>query len=254
MILFDTTKANSQTHASLISFALHLDTVGGTKYSADYPFYLQKTLQEKYGDDFVSVFGIGTCGDINHVNVKDKHRLTTEEIGTMLSESVIKAIPELEPSAAPSLAIRQDVLHAPKQHYSPEQIRQAEQDIVHVGDRKVPFLSRVETYKILALQLHPDKTIPIEVQAIRLSPDVAIVTLPGEVFVELGMAIKQESPFKTTLVVELANAAPGYIPTRKAFAEGSYETVNSRVISGEGEKMVEMAIRLLKELGPESSK
>ncbi|MEZ6048909.1 MAG: hypothetical protein R3C11_25685 [Planctomycetaceae bacterium] len=48
-----------------------------------------------------------------------------------------------------------------------------------------------------------------------------------------------ESPFETTLVIELANAAPGYIPTKKAFAEGSYETVNSRVVTGEGEKMVE---------------
>ena len=34
----------------------------------------------------------------------------------------------------------------------------------------------------------------------------------------------------------------------RAFAEGSYETVNSRVQSGGGEKMVELAIKLLKEL------
>ncbi|MEZ6048910.1 MAG: hypothetical protein R3C11_25690 [Planctomycetaceae bacterium] len=47
---------------------LHLDTLGGIGHSADYPYYLQQTF-EKYGDDFVSVFGIGTCGDINHINV-----------------------------------------------------------------------------------------------------------------------------------------------------------------------------------------
>ena len=33
-----------------------------------------------------------------------------------------------------------------------------------------------------------------------------IVCLPGENFVELGLAIKQASPFKTRLVVELSNA------------------------------------------------
>ena len=91
-------------------------------------------------------------------------------------------------------------------------------------------------------------SIPLEVHAYRLGPEVAIVTLPGEVFVEIGLAIKNASPFETTLVIELANDAPGYIPTRQAFAEGSYETVNSRVEPGQGEKMAARALRLLKEL------
>jgi hypothetical protein len=112
----------------------------------------------------------------------------------------------------------------------------------------VSFLEQVETAKIVDLALRKSDSIPLEVQAFRLSRDVAIVTLPAEVFVELGLAIKRASPFKTTLVIELANDDPAYIPTQKAFAEGSYETVNSRVVPGSGEKMVEAAVKLLKEL------
>ena len=63
-----------------------------------------------------------------------------------------------------------------------------------------------------------------------------------------GPAIKRASPFATTLVIELCNDAPGYVPTRKAFAEGSYETVNSRIAPGGGEMMVDLAVRLLTEL------
>jgi hypothetical protein len=74
------------------------------------------------------------------------------------------------------------------------------------------------------------------------------VGLPGEVFVELGLAIKRGSPFARTLVVELCNDVPAYIPTKKAFAEGSYETVNSLVQPGGGEAMVETALKLLKEI------
>ena len=85
-----------------------------------------------------------------------------------------------------------------------------------------------------------------------MSDDVAVVGLPGEVFVDLGLAIKRASPFATTLVVELCNDTPGYIPTRKAFGEGSYETVNSRVQPGGGEMLVEAASRLLKALGAKS--
>ena len=117
-----------------------------------------------------------------------------------------------------------------------------------VGSRKLPFLAQVKAYKIMALELRKASTLALEIQALRLSSELAIVTLPGEVFVELGLAIKRSSPFRNTLVIELANDAPGYIPTRKAFPEGSYETVNSRVQSGGGEAMVEAALRLLKEL------
>jgi hypothetical protein len=62
------------------------------------------------------------------------------------------------------------------------------------------------------------------------------------------LAIKEASPFKTTMVVELAHQAPAYIPTKKAFAEGSYEVTNGRVQSGSGEKLVEESVKLLKQL------
>ena len=112
----------------------------------------------------------------------------------------------------------------------------------------MPFLKRVEAYKILALAMRGGERIPLEVQVFRLSKDVAVVGLPGEVFVELGLAIKRASPFATTLVIELCQDAPGYLPTKKAFAEGSYETVNSRIQPGGAEMLVQAATRLLKAL------
>ena len=90
--------------------------------------------------------------------------------------------------------------------------------------------------------------LPMELQVFRLDDNTAIVGLPGEVFVELGLAIKQASPFRSTLVLELCNNDIGYVPTKKAFAEGSYEVVNSRVKTGGGELLVEAAMPLLKEL------
>jgi len=237
--------------AAIVAFALHLDTLGGTRYSADFPRYVQDELQKTQGDNFVSMFGAGTCGDINHVDVTVKGRRKTEEIGTMLAETVASTLPKLEPVGAASLSVRRALVNASLQNYSAEQIAKAKKTMERVDDGTLSFLKRVEAYKIMAVQLRSGPTIPLEVQVFRLSDDVAIVTLPGEVFVDLGIAIKQASPFKTTLIIELANDAPGYIPTRKAFAEGSYETVNSRVVPGSGETMVETAVSLLKELKPQ---
>ena len=40
------------------------------------------------------------------------------------------------------------------------------------------------------------------------------------------------------------------MPTRKAFTEGSYETVCSWIEPGGGEMLVDSAVRLLKQLKP----
>jgi len=74
------------------------------------------------------------------------------------------------------------------------------------------------------------------------------VFLPGEVFVELGLAIKQASPYATTMIFELSNCVETmYIPTRAAYAGGSYEVTNSAVQPGSGEMLVEAALKLLRE-------
>jgi neutral ceramidase len=84
---------------------------------------------------------------------------------------------------------------------------------------------------------------------IALGNEIAWVSLPGEVFVELGLSIKKRSPFRQTLIAELANGSIGYIPDRRAYAEGNYEPVSARCAAGSGEMLVEAAVRLLKQAG-----
>ncbi len=234
--------------ACLTVFALHLDTTGGTLYSADYPFHLEKTLRVSLGNDLMSFFGTGTCGDVNHIDVTVEGRRKAEEIGELLAKTVIAQVPKARPVEPAPLAVKSRTVEALKQQYSEEQRAQAAKDVALVGTGKLPFLKEVEACKIVDLARYPGTTIPLEVQAFRLGRDLAVVTLPGEVFVEFGLAIKKASPFETTLVVELANDVPAYIPTRKAFGEGSYETVNSRIQPGGGEAMADAAIEILKEL------
>jgi hypothetical protein len=87
-----------------------------------------------------------------------------------------------------------------------------------------------------------------EVQTIALSDELAIVALPGEIFVELGLAIKTASPFRYTFIAELANGSLGYIPNREAYPQGNYEVVSARGDAGSGEKLVHAALNLLREL------
>ena len=235
--------------AGLVNFALHLDTTGGTQYGADYPYYAEQALRQTLGNDFVLLFGTGTCGDINHIDVTTKDRRKSDAIGQTLASTVSASLAGLKAVASPTLAVRRQIVDAPLQKYTPQEIEQAKRDMPKVGTNDLPFLDQVRAFKILDVQSRPGATLPLEVQVVRLSNEVAMVGLPGEVFVDLGLAIKKASPFPTTLVVELCQDECGYIPTRKAFGEGSYETVNSRIAPGGGELMVDAAVSLLKGLG-----
>jgi neutral ceramidase len=233
--------------ASLVNFALHLDTTGGTLYAADYPYFLEQNLRGKFGQDFTILFGTGTCGDINHFDVTTKDIRKPEVIGATLAGTV--AATPSKAIAKPSLAVKRAVVEVPMQEFTAAEVAQAKKDMDKIGTADMSFLDQVKTYKIVDVQSRRGATIPLEVQAFRLSDEVAVVGLPGEVFVEHGLAIKKASRFPITLVIELCQDDVAYVPTKKAFAEGSYEIVNSRIAPGGGEMMTETAIKLLKELG-----
>jgi hypothetical protein len=229
---------------------MHLDTwAQKVAYSADYPYYLERELRKSLGASFDSLFGTGTCGDINHYDVSTRDRRSTEELGTALARTVLAAVPDLRP-VSPALAVRSTVLQAPLQDAGLESVQGTPRDLTRITTPDRQFLEGMQAGRVRTLERLREQgpTYPVEVQAFRLGNDLAVVTLPGEIFVELGMAIKRSSPFRTTLVIELANDSIRYVPTERAFGEGSYETVNSLLKPGGGEMMVEAATRLLKEL------
>ena len=225
------------------SFGLHVDTFGGTEFSADYPGFLAKSLQKAFGDEFISIFGTGACGDINHIDVKKgSKKLTSQEIGEKLAAVIKTEIPKLEKITHPYLASRSQFVYAPLQQFSEEELAWAERHLALNKDGKSDslykesaFLTRRRAVKIRSLHrmratgeaIPPTIgtgpwTIPLQVQVFSIGDDVAIVGLPGELFTKLSMAIKKASPFKTTLVIELTNSSINYVPTEGAFLQGGY--------------------------------
>jgi hypothetical protein len=243
--------------ASLTAFAMHVATFWkNDQFGADFPAVLQTELRRKHGPDFVSVFGEGAAGDVNHFDVSTElpHDGATEpiRIGAALARTVLDSEPSLESVADPALAVRSAKIRAPVLDVTSEQIARAEEVL---GGRLTPtpaFKLQVEAYRVLntrQIRTQHGETFPMEVQAFRLGDNVAIVTLPHEVFTELGMAIKKASPFAHTFVITIANEVDWYVPTRKAFAEGSYEVETCPLKPGCGELLVATATKLLRDLG-----
>jgi neutral ceramidase len=78
--------------------------------------------------------------------------------------------------------------------------------------------------------------------------DVAIVGLGGEVFTEIGQAIKKASPFSYTFVLTHCNGSGGYVPTSASYPDGGYEVQTSPFAPGADEQIIEEVQRMLTEL------
>ncbi len=236
--------------ATYVNYALHLDTVGGTEFSADYPFELAEVLGKVKGP-MVTLFTMGTSGNINHIDVSKKEPQKGHgeagRIGTVLAGEVLKTYTRLQPTTG-SLRTATTQVELALPIVTDEEVAKARQVAAQVtgGGPQPKFLETVNAFKVLDVAERHGKPWSAEVQTIALGQDLAWVALPGEVFVELGQRIKRESPFKHTIVVELAHGPITYFPNDAAFDQGNYEVVTSRGARGSGERLADAAIAQLK--------
>jgi hypothetical protein len=246
-------RAAARPVATYVNFAMHPDTVGGSKFSADYPGVLAARLADYKGPEMVTLFANGACGNINHINVNwpgpQKGPEEAARLGTILAGAVFKAWMHLRPAADGPLRVSRETVKLPLPEVTGEDVawaRDAARRYTMQDNRG--FKEKVRAFRILDVAAREGRPHEVEVQVVALGGDIAWVSLPGEIFVELGLAIKKASPFRHTCIAELANGSIGYIPDRPAFLEGNYEPESARCAAGAGEMLVESAVRQLRAL------
>ncbi len=112
--------------------------------------------------------------------------------------------------------------------------------------------SIIEVFRQMRQELAPiqgqERTTWLQVIAIG---ELAIVGVPAEFFTQFGLEIKRRSPFRHTVVAELANDWIGYVGDREAYKVGGYQLwmgLHSYAEPGTGERIVDEAVRMLGEL------
>lgn len=238
--------------ATYVNYAVHLDNVGGLEISADVPFTLTELLAEIHGPESVTLFTAGTCGDVNHIDVtwgaRQKGHENAARMGIILAGEVLRAWPNLQPVDGP-LSVRSEMVDLALPAISSDEIEESKRIVGKTSDNtRANFMKLVNAHKILDVAERDGKPLRVEVQVITLGDQLAWVALPGEIFVQLGLDLKMDSPFPQTMVAELANGSIGYVPNVRAYPQGNYEVVSARCAVGSGEKLVETAVRLLKEI------
>lgn len=220
--------------AVLANYSLHY--VGGVP---------GRTLSDDYFGEFARLFAAklpvpqedeppvmvamsnGTSGDINNINFfQATPRLEPMEqirlVAADVAESAKIAYDRIEYTSDITLDAVEREIELGVRKPSEADIAFAKQVLADAGDG--PYRDRRAIYASETIDLidYPD-TVKAKLQAFRIG-DLAIVTTPCETFVATGLAIKDQSPFKPTFTIELANGYNGYLPTAEQHALGGYET------------------------------
>ena len=234
-----------------VNYSVHLDNVGGTALSADLPFTVTENLRAALHEDLITVYTTGACGDLNHIDVTwaepQKGHENAARMGTILAGEVLRTQRDLKPVDG-ALRVASSTVSLEVPTFGEAVVQRSREIVATANDRsRKSFMQLVHANKVLDVAPRDGKPLEVEVQVITLGEDLAWVALPGEVFAELGLQLKADSPFPQTIIAELANGSIGYIPSRRAYRQGNYEVVSARCLEGSGEKLLDVAHDLLKE-------
>ncbi len=210
---------------------------GDNDVIAGWPGAWCREMEAHFGAPCTPLVINGCCGNVHHKNhVSPDPGPDHNRMGAMLAESTRRALEAMTPVAPTPFAWRHRILPVPRREIPDELLTGAKQLI---ADHPQPLWKdtehiRVEWDWVYAVGIidiaderttHPDY--PYEIQALRIG-DLVVLALMGEPFVEAQLAIKMASPFAFTHVAHMCNGYLGYVPTRRAFEGGGYETRTGR--------------------------
>lgn len=241
----------SQPMAVLFSYAAHGTTLGETNllYTADYIGFARNAV-ERQMPTARALFVAGCSGDINpyprgEFSHARSHGMrlgcaaaqATWEVGDMVESrplAIASLTVPLYVERPPCLAEARAALAAQEERAARE-VEAARRTIAGAPVDESMALDwwsyrRLKNARDLVAALDAGETefaIPIEIQAMAIG-ESALVGIPGEIFVEIGLAIAEASPFEHTIVISHANGSVGYIPTAKEVPAGGYEIERAR--------------------------
>ena len=250
---------------AIVNFGVHPDTVGGTKYSADWPGVVRNTFEAAVGDGVKCLFLNGAQGDVNHhyrfpppgraalnAERKARPRAIADHMGRALAGAALSVWDVCE--EIPAGPVRGLVASHPMPANLPtaDEIKWVE--LFDAGRRKEIPLGNMEIMtltsphsRVRRMKKGPDH-FDILVSSLAIGDSLAFAGLPGEPFVDIGRAVKERSPFRTTIFTCLTNGSEGYLASTKAHADGGYEALSSRFAAPTGDKLVEAQVQQLKAL------
>ena len=235
---------NGRLTGLIINITNHCDTTGGDLVSADWPGHLERFIQEATGYQLPVLTLIGCAGNINHL---DRNRTpgdkvsgyeASRRIGAGYCAIVLELLQKLDPLPVRALRVHGKSVELRYRTISKKQLKWAKATVAdagagrsnpmtseHLATRNPEYLAFFAEQMIRFHEARGGASEEFKIMTIKFGDVLSIVALPGEPFTEIGLRIKEQSPFKTTFVASLSNGTCGYAPMRESFERGGYEVM-----------------------------
>lgn len=218
--------------ALLMAHACHPVTRAANSYaiSADYPGVAQ-ALVERVHPGVTPLFAQGCSGNINSEPVGGSWE-DVRRLGTMVAGEALKVRELAVAEDETPLRVAHELVLLP--HQPIPALEQCEQQWAEYEAKATAAATETEanvqrafarTWRKLTDLKHQGEELPpleFPLQGFALG-DVAVLGLPGEVFVQYCLHAEAVSPFRQTLTLGCTNGSLAYIPTAEALSEGGYE-------------------------------
>jgi hypothetical protein len=198
-------------------------------------------------------------GDMNDTEISFDNEMKSPGmarfVGRALAGTLLQVYDKVEYIPVEKLVVLNKVVRVPANTPKPEQLPLAHQykELHDAGrDDLIPYTAMelttvvAEAERMCRLE-HGPEYFDLEISGLRIG-DVALVSLPGEPFTDVGVQIKATEGWKDILPIAMTNGQQGYFPMKDAFDEGGYEARSSNYVSGVAESLIAGAKALLGEL------
>ncbi|MDG2130024.1 MAG: hypothetical protein P8K08_18645 [Fuerstiella sp.] len=204
--------------------------------SADYFGEFARVMPFRMGgrppESFVAMMSNGASGDINNIpfGIVRAPRAPFEQcqiVASKAADAAWRAVKKIESyDISPVIATRQREVTLNYRKPTEAQVSNARRLLAVPHEEREAIHKKAANYANQIIRFADPEFSPTEnvvIQAFRIG-DQAIVSMPFEVLVEIGLEIKEKSPAPRTFLIELANGSYGYLPPPNQVELGGYET------------------------------
>jgi len=252
---------------NIINFQVHPDVIGGTKWSADFPGFVRRTMEGALPGT-ICVYFNGAQGDTNHIDVSRDPKAEDAKtfpvggyehsryMGQVIAGGALSVYATAQPLVGPDkVRFAIEDLITPANTPAPEDVEKAAKVVaLHKAgrERELPESGMgittlvAEAYRVMRLA-EAGPTIALHMSAVTVG-NLAFAGIPGEPFTDIGRGIRDASPYPLTMACCLVNGTEGYLPMYSAFAEGGYEARSSSYKPGVAEEIIAAQTRILRKL------
>ena len=173
----------------------------------------------------------GTSGNINNIDFRRKSEpqkpfAQTRRVADDVAQEALRVYQTIQHQAWVPLDARQAELELGVRRPGSEELGRARQIIATAKGPAMQTLPEIYARETLLLVDYPEK-VRVLIQGLRIG-DLGIGAIPCEVFVEIGLELKQKSALQPAFIISLANGYNGYLPTVEHHRLGGYETWRAR--------------------------